>query len=141
MTRETCTTCIYQQLLNTLGKLVSTPDLSKDLIPDRLRTWQIKTFTCIISVQSTTNFLRQRECFYLYMGQFPRKCPLAINIKYYKICFRLNRYNVRTVKAIDFLFSKLNTTSFLCGKIDFGVLHLLRVSIATFDTPPSSNPP
>ena len=33
----------------------------------------------------------------------------------------LNRYNLGTVNAIDFLFSTLHTTSFLNGKIDFGV--------------------
>ena len=34
-----------------------------------------------------------------------------------------------------------HTTPFLYGRICFGVLHLLLASIATFDTPPGSNPP
>ena len=59
----------------------------------------------------------------------------------YKIPLRLNHYNFRTVKAINFLLSTLHTASFLYGKIHFGVLYLLRASIATFDTPPGSNPP
>ena len=46
----------------------------------------------------------------------------------------------QTVYALDFLFSALHTTPFLYAKIHFGVLHLLRDSIATFDTPPGSNP-
>ena len=45
------------------------------------------------------------------------------------------------VKAIDFLLSTLHTTPFLYSKIHFGVLHLLRASIATSDTPLGSNPP
>ena len=51
------------------------------------------------------------------------------------------RYIFHTVYALDFLFSTLHTTPFLYAKIHFGVLHLLRDSIATFDTPPGSNPP
>ena len=53
----------------------------------------------------------------------------------------MNRYIFRTVNAINILFSTLHTTPFLYGKISFGVLHLLLASIATFDTPPGSNPP
>eukprot|EP00731_Ephydatia_muelleri_P001691 Em0001g1691a len=34
-----------------------------------------------------------------------------------------------------------NSETFLYGKVCFGVLHLLLASIATFDTPPGSNPP
>ena len=81
------------------------------------------------------------EHFYSYKGQFPRKLRFAIYIKRYKIYLCLNHYNFRTVKGINFLFSTLNTTSFLYGKIHLGVLHLLRASIASFDTPPGSNPP
>ena len=62
-------------------------------------------------------------------------------IKCYTNASRLNRYIFRTVKAINILLSTLHTTPFLYGKICFGVLHLLRASIATFDTPPGSNPP
>ena len=72
------------------------------------------------------------------MGQFPRKLRFAIC---YKIYLRLNHYNFRTVKGINVLFSILNTTSFLYGKIYLRVLDLLRASIASFDTPPGSNPP
>ena len=61
--------------------------------------------------------------------------------KYNKNALRLICYNFRTVNAINFLFSTLHTAPFLYGKIHFGVLHLLRVSIAMFDTPPGSNPP
>ena len=50
-------------------------------------------------------------------------------------------YIFQTVCALDFLFSALYTTPFLYAKLHFGVLHLLRVSIATSDTPPGSNPP
>ena len=59
----------------------------------------------------------------------------------YKNASRLNRYIFRTVNAINFLFSALYTTPFPYDKIHFGVLHLLRASIATFDTSPGSNPP
>ena len=69
------------------------------------------------------------------------KLHFALYIKCYKIYLRLNHYTFRTVKGINFLFSTLNTTSFLYGKIHLGVLHLLRASIASFDTPPGSNPP
>ena len=58
----------------------------------------------------------------------------------YKNHSRLNRYNFRTVHAIDFLFSTLHTTPFLYGKIPFGVLHLLHACIATSDTPQGMNP-
>ena len=68
-------------------------------------------------------------------------CPSQIFTKCYKIALRLNHYNFRTVKAIDFLFSTLNIASFLYGKIHFGVLNFLRASIATSDTPPGSNTP
>ena len=61
--------------------------------------------------------------------------------KYNKNALRLICYNFRTVKAINFLFPTLHTAPFLYGKIYFGVLHLLCVSIATFDTPLGSNPP
>ena len=43
------------------------------------------------------------------------------------------------VKAIDFLFSARHIIPLLYGKIHFGVLHLLRASIATFNSPPGSN--
>ena len=47
----------------------------------------------------------------------------------------------QAVYALDFLFSALHTTPFLYAKIHFEVLNWLRASIATFDTPPGSNPP
>ena len=65
---------------------------------------------------------------------------LYMYIKCYKIALRLNHYNFQTVKAINTLFSTLHTTPFLCGKIHFGVFHLLHASITTFDTPLGSNP-
>ena len=37
-------------------------------------------------------------------------------------------------------FSTLHTTPLLYGKLHFGVLHLLRASIAAFDIPPGLNP-
>ena len=46
-----------------------------------------------------------------------------------KMAFRLNCYNFRTVKAINSYFRHL------------GVLNMLRVSIATSDTPRGSNSP
>ena len=67
---------------------------------------------------------------------FRQNGPLFIIIKCYKIALHFNHNNFRTVKAIDFLFSTLYTTPFFYGKVHFGVLHLLCVSIATFDTPP-----
>ena len=66
--------------------------------------------------------------------------PSLYIYKSYKNHSRLNRYNFRTVHAIDFLFSPLHTTPFLYGKILFGVLHLLRARIATSDTPQGMNP-
>ena len=75
-------------------------------------------------------------------GKVYEKRDLACIIKKYnKNALRLICYNFRTVNAINFLFSTLHTTPFLYGKIHFGVLHFVRVSIATFDTPLGSNPP
>ena len=75
-------------------------------------------------------------------GKVYEKRDLAFIIKKYnKNALRLICYNFRTVNAINFLFSTLHTAPFLYGKIHFGVLHLLRVSIATFYTPLGSNPP
>ena len=78
---------------------------------------------------------------YIY-GKVYEKRDLAFIIKKYnKNALRLICYNFRTVNATNFLFSTLHTAPFLYGKIHFGILHLLRVSIATFDTPLGSNPP
>ena len=66
--------------------------------------------------------------------------PSLYIYKSYKNHSRLNRYNFRTVHAIDFLFSTLHTTPFLYGKTLFGVLHLLHACIATSDTPQGMNP-
>ena len=75
-------------------------------------------------------------------GKVYEKRDLAFIIKkYHKNALRLICYNFRTVNAINFLFSTVHTAPFLYRKIHFGVLHLLRVSIATFDTPLGSNPP
>ena len=72
---------------------------------------------------------------------FRQNEPSYKYIKCYKIPLRLNSDNFPTVKAIDILYSTLHTTSFLYCKEHFGVLHLLRASIAMFDTPPGSIPP
>ena len=72
---------------------------------------------------------------------FHENGPSFIYIKCYKNASRLNCYIFRTVKGINFLFSTLHTIAFVYRKIHFGVLHLLRISTATFDTPPGSNPP
>ena len=72
---------------------------------------------------------------------FRQNGPSYIYIKCYKNASLLNCYIFRTVNAINFQFSTLHTTPFPYGKIYFGVLHLLRASIATFDTPSGSNPP
>ena len=81
-------------------------------------------------------------CEGLIYGKVYEKRDLACIIKKYdKNALRLICYNFRTVNAINFLFSKLHTAPFLYGIIHFGVLHLLHVSIATFDTPLGSNPP
>ena len=80
--------------------------------------------------------------YYSTCGSVSEKMSLRYIYIYisYKNHSRLNRYNFRTVHAIDFLFSTLHTTPFLYGKILFGVLHLLRVCIATSDTPQGMNP-
>ena len=75
-------------------------------------------------------------------GKVYEKRDLAFIIKKYnKNALRLICHNFRTVNAITFLFSTIHTAPFLYGRIHFGVLYLLRVSIATFDTPLGSNPP
>ena len=75
-------------------------------------------------------------------GKVSEKRDLACMIKKHnKNALRLKCYNFRRVNAIVFLFSALHITPFLYGKILFGILHLLLASIATFDTPPGSNPP
>ena len=78
---------------------------------------------------------------YIYGKVYEKRDLACIIKKYNKNALRLICYNFRTVNAINFLFSTLHTAPFLYGKIHFGVLHLLRVSIATFDTPLGSNPP
>ena len=88
------------------------------------------------------SFLMATEDVNVSCGKVYEKRDLACIIKKYnKNALRLICYNFRTVNAINFLFSTLHTAPFLYGKIHFGVLHLLRVSIATFDTPLGSNPP
>ena len=81
-------------------------------------------------------------CIVLIIGKVSEKRDLACIIKKHnKNALRLKCYNFRRVNAIVFLFSALHITPFLYGKILFGILHLLLASIATFDTPPGSNPP
>ena len=75
-------------------------------------------------------------------GKVSEKRDLACIIKKHnKNALRLKCYNFRRVNAIVFLFSALHITPFLYGTILFGIFHLLLASIATFDTPPGSNPP
>ena len=62
------------------------------------------------------------------------------NINCYKNPLRLHFYNFRTVYAISVLFSTFHITPFLYSTIRFGVLHLLRASIATSDDPQGMNP-
>ena len=78
---------------------------------------------------------------YIYGKVYEKRDLACIIKKYNKNALRLICYNFRTVNAINFLFSTLHTAPFLYGKMHFGVLHLLRVSITTFDTPLGSNPP
>ena len=79
----------------------------------------------------------------IYMDSLRENCPSHIHvyIKCYINASRLNRYIFRTVNAINILFSTLHTTPFLYGRVLFGISQLLLASIATFDTPPGSNPP
>ena len=44
-----------------------------------------------------------------------------IALRIYEITLSLSHYNVRAVKAIDFLFSTLHTTPFLSGRKHFRV--------------------
>ena len=72
---------------------------------------------------------------YNIWDRFREKGPSA----YYKICYknalRLNRYNFRTVNAIDFLFSTLHSTPFLYVDLYFRVLHKLRADVMRPDYP------
>ena len=58
---------------------------------------------------------------------------------YYNICYKnalhLNRYNFRTINAIDFLFSTLHSTPFLYVDLYFRVLHKLRANVMRPDYP------
>ena len=93
----------------------------------------VKNWTVAVSIYNYYNIL---------YGKVYEKRDLACIIKKYnKNALHLICYNFRTVNAINFLFTTLHTAPFLYGKIYIGVLHLLRVSIATFDTPLGSNPP
>ena len=88
------------------------------------------------------HFLWLKLIIHYLHGKVSEKRDLACIIKKHnKNVLRLKCYNFRRVNAIVFLFSALHITPFLYGKILFGILHLLLASIATFDTPPGSNPP
>ena len=92
-----------------------------------------------INTMSAVNTCR---LFLMRTGKVSEKRDLACIIKKHnKNALRLKCYNFRRVNGIVFLFSALHITPFLYGKILFGILHLLLASIATFDTPPGSNPP
>ena len=94
----------------------------------------------LLSHSLQVNYLRLYNYIYIW-DSFRQNGPSYIYIKCYKNASLLNCYIFRTVNAINFQFSTLHTTPFPYGKIYFGVLHLLRASIATFDTPSGSNPP
>ena len=49
--------------------------------------------------------------------------------------YNSNCNNLRTVNAIDFLFSTLHSTPFHYVKIDFGALHKHSASVTKSDTP------
>ena len=74
-------------------------------------------------------------------NNFREKGPSA----YYKICYknalRLNRYNFRTVHAIDFLFSTLHGTPLQYVDLYFRVLHKLRADVMRPDYPLGSKLP
>ena len=73
--------------------------------------------------------------------RFREKGPSA----YYKICYknalRLNRYNFRTVNAIDVLFSTLHSTPFPYVDLYFCVLHKLHAYVMRPDYPWGSKLP
>ena len=80
---------------------------------------QIKIYCFCITTQNGIYMVIVEILSTDYMGQFPRILPLAYIG--YKISLHLDYYNFRTVKAIDFLLSTLNTTSFLYCKIHFRI--------------------
>ena len=102
------------------------------------------TWTCIILIH-IMQVLLYNSLIHVHVhvyGKVSEKRDLACIIKKHnKNALLLKCYNFRRVNAIVFLFSALHITPFLYGKILFGILHLLLASIATFDTPPGSNPP
>ena len=69
-----------------------------------------------------TTLSRELSHIYIWVS-FRENEPSLYIYKSYKNHSRLNRYNFRTVHAIDFLFSPLHTTPFFYGKILFEVLH------------------
>ena len=98
----------------------------------------------IYSEQLTCAALKQPLVYYTECNigdRFREKGPSA----YYKICYknalRLNRYNFRTVNAIDFLFSTLHSTPFLYVDLYFRVLHKLRAYVMRPDYPWGSKLP
>ena len=92
-------------------------------------------YTCIIGSVS-----EKMKSGYIW-DRFREKGPSA----YYKICYknalRLNRYNFRTVNAIDFLFSTLHSTPFLYVDLYFRVLHKLLADVMRPDYPWGSKLP
>ena len=91
--------------------------------------------------RSDVSYVIFMHVFLLYGKVYEKRDLACIIKKYNKNALRLICYNFRTVNAINFLFSTLHTAPFLYGIIHFEVLNMLRVSIATFDTPLGSNPP
>ena len=85
-------------------------------------------------------------CSYIW-DSFHENVP-SHNIHNYYIIFQcykneshLNRYNFRTVKAINVLFSTHHSTPFLYVKIYFSVLHQHSADVSGSDTPWGSKPP
>ena len=129
-------TAIFEQAYRTLGTICKLEKTSKTLFGPT------KVSLHVMGQMQATVRDAEHTCQQTVYGKVYEKRDLACIIKKYdKNALRLICYNFRTVSAINFLFSTLYTAPFLYGKIHFGVLHLLRVSIATVDTPPGSNPP
>ena len=72
--------------------------------------------------------------FYFIWNRFREEGPSIENES------RFNRYNVRTVNTINFLFSTLYTIPFLYGKQYFGVLHEYSADVTKSYTPWGSKP-
>ena len=72
------------------------------------------------------------------MGQFAKK---LLHGYHHKKLLKCIAFEVRTVNAIDFLFSKVNSTPFLYVKLCFGVLQRLSADVTRPDNPLGSKLP